>query len=525
MDDIMMLTIRIATATIKVAWKILRPVLFWTGAIFPVGLSLGALFVGVEHPPIWLWVIAWVLMAYTLIQSFIRLFKRDKSFKLYKLLVGSRQSRQERHSTNPKANSSLSFSEPSGAVFGRLKNKWICKPETEDGHILCVGGPGSGKSAAFAIPTLLTWKEPIFAIDIKGELHEKTSHRRTNSKVFSLTLSDGYGYNPFFLIDDKKNLVEQIKNIAVALIPIPPDTKDPFWKQNAQNYLTGCLLWAYEMDCPFTEIMRLIQVTPPKEMAGGICGSDKERAKLFMAQFKDMADNTLSGIYSEVSNAVLPFAADEQLRSALSKPRSQCISPSDLDNGISIYIHLEEHRLEQLRNFLTLLVNQFLKHFEQRSEADNTRVLFLLDEFARLGKLDSIMNGLATLRSKKITIALIFQSLAQMDVIYGKDQRKAIFDNCSFWALLRVGDPDSQKYFSDAIGTFDKSKKSYSDNQQDFKVTGSTGTSTTTEEKKIIKPEDLNRLDDELILISPFGFNRVKKTYYFKEPYFQNLLK
>lgn len=41
--------------------------------------------------------------------------------------------------------------------------------------------------------------------------------------------------------------------------------------------------------------------------------------------------------------------------------------------------------------------------------------LFLIDEFPRLGKIEAISNGLATLRSKKIHIALIVQSKSQLN--------------------------------------------------------------------------------------------------------------
>ena len=522
-EDTLMLILRMMKATFKVVWMVAKPVLLFTGLLYPVLLSVISA-ITEWQPGLFWWVIVWLLMAYTLVQSLVRLFVKDKSIKLYQVLIGASQSRSERRYTNPSANTSIRLTKPSGAVFGRIKGNWICKPEEMDGHILVCGGPGSGKSAAVAIPTLLTWKSAIFAIDIKGELQQKTKQKRQNSKVFSLTLPDSYGYNPFYLIDKNRNLVQQIKDIAVALIPIPPEEKNPFWKQNAQNYLCGCLLWAYKREIPFAEIMEMIQAVPAAKMATAICEDEFKEPKLFMNAFVDMAHDTLSGIYGEVSNVVLPFATDEELRTALAKPKEQCIRPADLDNGISIYIHLEEHRLDQLRNFLTLLVNQFLKHFEQRSEENSNRVLFLLDEFARLGKIDSIMHGLATLRSKGITICLIFQSLAQLDVVYGRDQRKAILDNCSFWGLLRVSDVESQKYFSDAIGTYDRMKKSYSDNKGDFKVLGSSGTSTTTEEKRIVKPEELNRLDNELILISPYGFNRVEKTYYFKDKYFQSLL-
>ena len=66
----------------------------------------------------------------------------------------------------------------SGVVFGKLGGKYVTMPETTDGHILIIGGAGSGKTAAVAIPTLLSWKGRAFAIDIKGELYEKTKKAR-----------------------------------------------------------------------------------------------------------------------------------------------------------------------------------------------------------------------------------------------------------------------------------------------------------------------------------------------------------
>ena len=522
-DDIVQLSFRIA---MKV-FKPLIGILFRTGLIYPMALSLVQELMGPGVIPTWLYILALVLCNYLFFQSIVRLVKKDKKLKLYNLLLGRSQSREERLSTRPKVNKSLLFSEPTGFVFGRYKGKWVCRDESSSGHIAICGGPGSGKSASCGICSLLSWgknsNDPVFAIDIKGELYAKTKHQRPNSKVFSLTLPEAYGFNPFYLIDEKGNIIEQIKSIADILIPIPPDTKDPFWKNSSRNYLTACLVWAWEVGCPFAEIMRLIQITPPDEMIAGICGSKKEKALLFANQFRSMPSETLAGIFGETCNAILPFATDDQLRAALSKPKEKCISPEDLNNGTSIYLCLEEYKLEALRQFLTLIVGQFLRAFEQRTEGENTRVLFLLDEFPRLGKLE-VLSGLATLRSKNVAICLIFQSLAQLDLIYGRDQRKAIIDNCGFIGLLKVSDPESQKYFADAIGTYDKTKKSYSDNQQDLNMFGSSGTSTTTEEKRRMKPEDLNQLTDELILISGYGFNRIKKSFYFKEPYFQKLL-
>jgi type IV secretion system protein VirD4 len=57
---------------------------------------------------------------------------------------------------------------PIGFVFGKLGNEYITKKEDMDGHILVVGGAGSGKTSCVAIPSLWAWRKRVFCIDIKG---------------------------------------------------------------------------------------------------------------------------------------------------------------------------------------------------------------------------------------------------------------------------------------------------------------------------------------------------------------------
>ena len=63
MDDFFMLTLRIAKGTFKILWKVFKPVLFWTGLLYP-----GALFLFAEiiewQPGIGWWIGAWFLMIY-----------------------------------------------------------------------------------------------------------------------------------------------------------------------------------------------------------------------------------------------------------------------------------------------------------------------------------------------------------------------------------------------------------------------------------------------------------------------------
>ena len=55
-------------------------------------------------------------------------------------------------------------------------------------------------------------------------------------------------------------------------------------------------------------------------------------------------------------------------------------------------------------------------------------ILFCLDEFASFGKLQ-ITEALRKLRKRHIRIMVLTQSLADLDMIYGKDERKGMLGN------------------------------------------------------------------------------------------------
>lgn len=459
---------------------------------------------------------------YITTQNIIRLTSGNPGYSLFGSIIG-KTNREEKKKTQPSATKELVSSEPRGVIFGKQSGKYIIKPEDKDGHILVIGGAGSGKSSCLAIPSLLSWEERIFAIDIKGELSTRTHKKRPNIKIFNPSNpSETFGYNPFYVLKESENIIQDVREITLALIPLSQKITDPFWIKSAQNMLTGALIYFYDLGLSFTDTITAIQGTPPQALIKSIAESDNENARLFCNQFIGLKDEVLSGIFTEMSNNILLFATDPCLKKALNSKK--IITPVDLENGFDIYLSIEESKLEQWKNLLTLIVNQFLKHFERREEEHATPILFLLDEFARLGKIETVINGLATLRSKKITIAILTQSLAQLDSIYGKEQRQVIADNCQYKAILSATDADTQEYFSKLVGTYDKLKVSQNANFEQYTGLGKgTGKSRTTEEKRIIKPEEFGILKD-IVLLTPYGFYRVDKTPYYQDKTFIDMV-
>ena len=403
-----------------------------------------------------------------------------------------------------------------GFVFGRDSDgHFVIKHEDKDGHIMIVGGVGTGKSTCIVMPTLRAWKSRIFVIDIKGELSAYAKKYRPRIKVFSPQDKSacGYGYNPYAFLRDSTNLTQEVRAIAQAVIPLPPETKDPFWIESAQTLLTGAILHYYTLGYSFIETLREVQQNGAKRLIETVSNSPDDTARLCMGGFVDMTEKTLSGIFAELSRCIISLVTDSDIVSALSSENT--IEPVDLEYGYDIFLSVPEHLLRQWKNLLGLMVNQFLMFFERRNEGSNLPpILFLLDEFPRLGKIPFIMDGLATLRSKKITICLILQSLAQLDAIYGKDERRIISDTCAYKAVLSATDPDTQEYFSKLVGTYEKEKPTMT--KALFNPLGNSR-SVTTEEKPIIKPADFATLQD-IVLLHPFdrGVTRVAKVPYWE---------
>lgn len=413
-------------------------------------------------------------------------------------------------------------------MFGKQDKAYITKPEDLDGHVLVVGGVGTGKSSCIAIPTLRSWGKSVFAIDIKGELYEKTKANRPNVKVFNPINSYSYGYDPFHCLYTSPNPAQEARAIAQAIIPLPPETKDPFWIESAQNIFTASILHYSLQRLSFLETIRQIQSMSPMELIEEICEGAQSEARYFVSSMRNIDERVLSSIIAELSKNIVHFVTDKNLISVLSRRNN--ITPNDLEYGHDIYIQIPEHLLRQWKTLLTLIVNQFLTHFEQRPEGDARPLLFLLDEFPRLGKVSAMMDGLATLRSKKITICLIIQSLAQLDTIYGQNERKVIADTCAFKAVLGATDADTQEYFSRLAGTYDKQVITHGTNSSPF-INFPKGQSTNTyeQEKRIIKPHEFGMLND-IILLTPFSmpvmlgkseavvsFCRVEKAPYYRE--------
>jgi type IV secretory pathway TraG/TraD family ATPase VirD4 len=151
-----------------------------------------------------------------------------------------------------------------------------------------------------------------------------------------------------------------------------------------------------------------------------------------------------------------------------------------------------------------------MEFFSNRSNDADTSILLCLDEFASFGKLQ-ITPALRKLRKKKVRILVLTQSIADIDLIYGKDERMSMMNNFAYKVVLGATDTETQDYFSKLIGEEEVKKVTIS------KGSANNSTSKTTELRRCVRPEELAHLGKYLILLSPKGWQRLKKKFYFQK--------
>lgn len=411
---------------------------------------------------------------------------------------------------------------PEGILFGKQNTSYIRKRITEDGHVLVIGGSGSGKSSSSVIPTLLSNPQTaVFALDIKGELSFKTA-KRTDSKTLIVNPSDRSctGYDPLYMLTSEScemQIYEAMRLIAESLISIPGDTKDPFWKTAARNLLTGLLIHGYkEGNKNFIALVDQILSKPIKDSITEIMekADPASTERKYIVQFEGLADETLGGIVTEMSNHLALFANDRNVRYAL-RDNPVKATPKMLNDGYRIYLVIQEHQLSSYYDFLQLVLNQTFFELEQRSE-NAQPVLFIIDELPRIlsaGRIERLLDGSKTLRSRKVTLYLIIQSIEALTSAYSESQAMDLISNCPYILILDATSTKTQKMIIDLAGKYISQKKNWNH------AASKTSISTSFEEKNLIDAGDimLLRKKKQAMLVSPYGFYFIDKNPYFQD--------
>lgn len=404
-----------------------------------------------------------------------------------------------------------------GIIFGiQPNNQLFISPEDEPYHTMVIGGTRSGKTSAILIPTLRAWQHTAFVVDISGDISKNV--QRVDKIELNLTEpKEQVYYNIYHYVDAARTRTElwgQMEILATALMP-PEAAKggeaDQYFREEGRRLFLATMVYLHDQGMDFCESCQEFVSTAAETLIDDILADTNADPRILatIRSFSGTNMKNVKGCKQNADSCVEKFAYDENIISNLHRGKS-AIVPEMLESK-SLYIIIPQHLLTVYAPVLSIISQQIMYYFKIRSVTPQTKTcLMCLDEFPQLGMIPDINNCLMTLAKKKVRLMLFVQSDASLNRIYGSDTRVEMLTNCGYKCILNATDPETQETYSRLIGEHHVEHRSVS-------VGDSTSYNYSLQQERIVEPAAFAYLKDHLYLLTPFGYMKLTKKYYFKD--------
>lgn len=338
-------------------------------------------------------------------------------------------------------------------------------------HLLTLAPTRAGKGVGTVIPNLLLAERSVLVIDPKGENAKIAGEARKRFGAvhildpFGVTGMPASAYNPLGRLDaESPDLGEDAASLAEALVMDPPGQQsEAHWNEEAKALLSGLIMFAVaheDQDRKTLATVREYLTLPPEK---------------FRALLELMQDTHASGgLIARAANRFLG-KSDREAASVMSSAQRHthfldsprivaATARSDFQFSAlrydltSIFLVLPPNRLDAYSRWLRLLVAQALQDIARDAEAAQAGsqrlkqpALFLLDEFAALGRLEAVERAMGLMAGYGLQLWPILQDMSQLKDLYGA-RANTFVANAGVLQTFGVNDFETAKWLSQMIG-------------------------------------------------------------------------
>ena len=371
--------------------------------------------------------------------------------------------------------------EPASDEAHPLRSEWKLKPDKrtrhyrQDRHVLTIGPNGSGKTRRLLFPNLYHLKNwSIVAIDPKGELFAHTAVERAKSPGHKIVLIDPFGvvkttypelakrfpceslgFNPVAALDPgSQRFIDDAKSLAIALIKTE-NTRDTYWPQAAQALIKGLVMGLRIRGGNEASLVDLRDVLglPPAELAGYIAkmlerlGPEWPALVASLSEFSTYSaeDKELGGI-RRTAKVQTDWLDSPQMRADL---EGGALNFATLkETPTTVYLVLPPEFLASHGVWLRMMVASILRPLLRAVARPRVPVLFMLDEFAQLGRMEIIEDNYALMRGYGVKLWTIWQDLNQAKTLYN-ERWESFISNAGIVQSFAPQDMTTRKYLSE----------------------------------------------------------------------------
>ena len=244
---------------------------------------------------------------------------------------------------------------------------------------------------------------------------------------------------------------QMVDDLAHVMYPVAPNT-DPFWQTEARNVFEGAVFALFTYAKPEEVNLSSVYYLIAKgdEGFGGSTflkefiemEEDNENVAMQLHSYVTTANDTRGGIRSSFLNCLSMATKSESVRKFLSNDDIH-INELQGNKPVAIYVILPDET-PIYEDLAGVLISQLMNHYIYIAENKwggklPVRMNFCLDELGNIGRaIGNLDHMLSAGRSRNIKVALVLQSISQLDDIYGKSRATTIRDNAAVKILFRV---------------------------------------------------------------------------------------
>ena len=415
-------------------------------------------------------------------------------------------------------------------------------------HALVFAGSGGFKTTAIGVPTLLTWTGSTVVLDPSRELGPMTAgYRRRdlghNVAMLDVATAAATGVNVLDWIDPTSPLAETHVEAVTGWIGGESrgqlTSGAEFFREGGRG-LIACLLahllWddALPPERRTLRELRRLLVTPEDDMRKLLeqvhALSSSAMARDLAGTLKGLVAETFSGVYANANKDTrwLSIPAYADLVSGGAKGTLPAFRTGDLCNGkLTVFIQIPLNALQATPAVGRVLVGSLLNAAYQADGRVTGRILFILDEVARLGYLQVLEQARDAGRKYGITLLLLYQSLGQLVGQWGREGKQAWYDSTSWRLFAAVQDPETARELSAMCGEYGVVATSHGDSEGSQARAGlassTSGRSENRSEVKraLMKPDELlqdTRADEAFVLVRGSKPLRCGRAIWFRRP-------
>jgi type IV secretion system protein VirD4 len=408
----------------------------------------------------------------------------------------------------------------------------------------------AGKGVSSGIPTMVSYSGSIIVLDFKGENFNLTSGFRAKfGKVYrwAPTGDTGHRFNPMMEIregDDAFSDANLIADILTTPASGVSNSSSEHFTTAARDFLTSVILhclcsdWKNKSLPGCREFLAQTDPTDPennKYIYDLMINADHSDAAIHQSIIEGAGaqrkrpDDEGGSVLSTVNNALAVFA-DARIKRNTANSEFYINEFEKTNVPITLYLTIQYSDVQRISPLIRMFIMLFSRRFTSgETQATNRKfkvpLLFILDEFDKLGKMEELHMNMGIHNGFGIHYFLIFQSINQLNSIYGKDHSFLAHCRNTIFYAPGAGELESAEIISKICGreSINKANISYSGNRGALGY-NNTSISAQDQERNLINADEVIKLPlDQFILISQGKPPYIgKKNVYYEDPVFKS---